>query len=52
MKIEVRRTHMKLINTTNNHAALVKSQLAFDALLIGIYSASNTDVVFTQANTL
>lgn len=41
---------MKLINTTNSHAALVKSQLAStDALLVEVYSAGNTDVVFTQA---
>ena len=43
---------MKLINTTNSHAALVKSQLAStDALLVEVYSAGNTDVVFTQAPT-
>ena len=36
---------MKLINTTNSHAALVKSQLAStDALLVEVYSAGNTDV--------
>ena len=40
---------MKLINTTNSHAALVKSQLAStDALLVEVYSAGNTDVVFTH----
>ena len=43
---------MKLINTTNSHAVLVKSQLAStDALLVEVYSAGNTDVVFTQAPT-
>ena len=43
---------MKLINTTNSHAALVKSQLAStDALLVEVYSAGNTDVVFTRAPT-
>ena len=43
---------MKLINTTNSHAALVKSQLAStDALLVEVYSAGTTDVVFTQSPT-
>lgn len=44
---------MKLINTTNSHAALVKSQqlASTDALLVEVYSAGNTDVVFTQAPT-
>lgn len=46
MKIEVRRNSYELINTTNSHAALVKSQLAStDALLVEVYSAGNTDVV-------
>ncbi|WP_128837119.1 DUF1827 family protein, partial [Streptococcus sp. DD11] len=41
---------MKLINTTNSHAELVKSQLAStDAILVEVYSAGNSDVVFTQA---
>ena len=43
---------MKLINTTNSHAALVQSQLeSTDATLVETYSAGNTDVVFTQAPT-
>ena len=43
---------MKLINTTNSHATLVKNQLAStDALLVEVYSAGNTDVIFTQAPT-
>lgn len=41
---------MKLINTTNSHAQLVKSQLeSTDATLVEVYSAGNTDVIFTQA---
>ena len=41
---------MKLINTTNSHAELVKSQLeSTDATLVEVYSAGNSDVVFTQA---
>ncbi|RKV72047.1 MAG: DUF1827 family protein, partial [Streptococcus sp.] len=41
---------MKLINTTNSHSQLVKSQLeSTDATLVEVYSAGNTDVVFTQA---
>ena len=41
---------MKLINTTNSHSNLVKSQLeSTDATLVEVYSAGNTDVVFTQA---
>ena len=41
---------MKLINTTNSHADLVKSQLeSTDAILVEVYSAGNSDVVFTQA---
>ncbi len=40
---------MKLINTTNSHATLVKSQLeSTDATLVIVYSAGNTDVVFTK----
>ena len=40
---------MKLINTTNSHADLVKSQLeSTDAILVEVYSG-NSDVVFTQA---
>ena len=52
MKIEVRRNSYEAHYTTNSHAALVKSQLAStDALLVEVYSAGNTDVVFTQAPT-
>ena len=41
---------MKLINTTNSHSQLVKSQLeSTDATLVEVYSAGNTDVIFTQA---
>lgn len=41
---------MKLINTTNSHSHLVKSQLEnTDATLVEVYSAGNTDVIFTQA---
>ena len=37
---------MKLINTTNSHADLVKSQLeSTDAILVEVYSAGNSDVV-------
>ena len=41
---------MKLINTTNSHPHLVKNQLAStDATLVEVFSAGNTDVIFTQA---
>ena len=41
---------MKLINTTNSHSHLVKNQLeSTDATLVEVYSAGNTDVIFTQA---
>ena len=41
---------MKLINTTNSHSKLVASQLeSTDATLVEVYSAGNTDVIFTQA---
>ena len=41
---------MKLINTTNSYANLVKNQLAStDAILVEVYSAGNSDVIFTQA---
>ena len=41
---------MKLINTTNSHSRLVKNQLeSTDATLVEVYSAGNTDVIFTQA---
>ncbi len=41
---------MKLINTTNSHSQLVKSQLeSTDATLVEVYSAGNTDVIFTQS---
>ena len=43
---------MKLMNTTNSHATLVKSQLeSTDATLVEVYSAGNTDVIFTKAPT-
>ena len=42
---------MKLINTTNSHAALVKSQLAStDALFVEVYSAA-IPMLFLQAPT-
>lgn len=41
---------MKIINTTSSHAELVHNQLAHtDANLVEVYSAGNTDVIFTQA---
>ena len=41
---------MKLINTTNSHSQLVKSQLEnTDATLVEVYSAGNPDVIFTHA---
>lgn len=41
---------MRLINTTNSHAELVMNQLRnTDANLVEVYSAGNTDVIFTQA---
>ncbi|MDH6363630.1 hypothetical protein M2139_000747 [Enterococcus sp. PF1-24] len=41
---------MKLVNVTNSHARLVRSQLEnTDAQLVKVYSAGNTTVVFTQA---
>lgn len=41
---------MRLINTTANHAQMVKNQLRnTDAILVEVYSAGNTDVIFTQA---
>ena len=43
---------MQLMNTTNSHANLVKSQLeSTDATLVEVYSAGNTDVIFTKAPT-
>ena len=37
---------MKLINTTNTHAELVKNQLeSTDATLVEVYSAGNSDVI-------
>lgn len=43
---------MKLINITNQHSDLVKTQLeTTDAILVEVYSAGNTDVVFSQAPT-
>lgn len=41
---------MRLINTTSSHTTLVKNQLQnTDAELVEVYSAGNTDVVFTKA---
>lgn len=41
---------MRLINTTSSHPELVQNQLRnTDAQLVEIYSAGNTDVVFTKA---
>lgn len=41
---------MRLINTTSSHPELVRNQLQnTDAKLVDVYSAGNTDVVFTKA---
>lgn len=41
---------MRLINTTNSHPTLVRNQLRnTDAQLVEVYSAGNTDVIFTKA---
>lgn len=41
---------MRLINTTSSHPELVRNQLRnTDAQLVEVYSAGNTDVIFTQA---
>ncbi|WEV45450.1 DUF1827 family protein [Streptococcaceae bacterium ESL0687] len=41
---------MKIINVTNNHRGLVREQLRnTDAELVEVYSAGNTDVIYTQA---
>lgn len=41
---------MRLINTTSSHSELVRNQLQnTDAKLVEVYSAGNTDVVFTKA---
>lgn len=41
---------MRLINITSNHPELVKNQLKHtDAILVEVYSAGNTDVIFSQA---
>lgn len=43
---------MRLINVTNSHLELVKNQLKHtDAILVEVYSAGNTDVIFSQAPT-
>lgn len=43
---------MRLINTTTSHANLVKNQLKHtDATLVEVYSAGNTDVIFSAAPT-
>lgn len=45
-----RRIAMRLINTTNSNPELVRNQLQnTDAQLVEIYSAGNTDVIFTKA---
>lgn len=41
---------MRLINTTSSHPELVRNQLQnTDAKLVEVYSAGNTDVIFTKA---
>lgn len=41
---------MRLINTTSSHPTLVRNQLTnTDATLVEVYSAGNSDVVFSQA---
>ncbi|EAO78571.1 conserved hypothetical protein [Streptococcus agalactiae H36B] len=41
---------MRLNNTTSSHPELVRNQLQnTDAKLVEVYSAGNTDVVFTKA---
>ncbi|HEO4588806.1 TPA: DUF1827 family protein [Streptococcus agalactiae] len=41
---------MRLINTTSSHPELVRNQLQnTDAKLVEVYSAGNTDIVFTKA---
>lgn len=41
---------MRLINVTSSHPTLVKNQLRnTDATFVEVYSAGNTDVIFTQA---
>ncbi|KHD45218.1 DUF1827 family protein [Streptococcus hongkongensis] len=41
---------MRLINTTGSHPELVRNQLTnTDAKLVEVYSAGNTDVIFTMA---
>ncbi|HFH8321792.1 DUF1827 family protein [Streptococcus agalactiae] len=41
---------MRLINTTSSHPELVRNQLQnTDAKLVEVYSAGNTNVVFTKA---
>ncbi len=41
---------MRLINTTSSHIELVENQLRnTDAQLVEVYSAGNTDVIFTKA---
>lgn len=41
---------MRLINTTSSHPSLVRNQLRnTDAELVEVYSAGNSDVVFSKA---
>lgn len=43
---------MRLINVTGSHPELVKNQLKYtDAFLVEVYSAGNTDVIFSEAPT-
>ncbi|GFH41194.1 DUF1827 family protein [Pseudolactococcus insecticola] len=43
---------MKIINVTSNYPELVHEQLRnTDALTVEVYSAGNTDVVYTRAST-
>ncbi|MFC3932657.1 DUF1827 family protein [Streptococcus dentapri] len=41
---------MRLINTTSSHPGLVRNQLRnTDAKLVEVYSAGNSDVIFSKA---
>lgn len=41
---------MRLINVTNSHSTLVNNQLQnTDSTLVEVYSAGNTDVIFSQS---
>ncbi len=43
---------MKLMNTTSSHANLVKDQLESTDATREVYSAINTDVIFTNSYSL